>query len=85
MMGPDVKLGISLIGAPIILVIVIVMLVRDIRLIRRREPIKHWLSDTVTYQDDPGYWFAVFQRVIPYGALVGLPLIIAIILVWNAF
>ena len=79
------KLGISLIGVPIILGIVIVMLVRDVRLIRRREPIKYWFSDTVIYANDPWYWPAVFRRVVPYGIPIVLLLVIVIVLARNAF
>jgi len=78
-------LDLSLIGAPIVLGVLLVMLARDIRLIRRREPIKYWFSNTIIYADDPLYWLAVFQRVIPYGVPIGLVLIIGIILAWGMF
>jgi len=65
-MTPELRLTISAIGLPVILVVVGVMFIRDVRLIRRRKPIKSWFSDAMMYSDDRRYSAYALIRIAPY-------------------
>ena len=54
-----------LILIPVLLSIVIWMFIRDLRRVRRREPIKFWFLDEIR-PGDMLYDFAVFKIMLPY-------------------
>ena len=83
-MSPDIKWDLSLIGALLVLSIIIVMLVRDIQMIRRREPIKNWLSGAIIYPDDPAYWYYASSQLAPYAVFVLLALALGLFAIWVA-
>ena len=70
---------VPLVGVVLLLGVVIVLFVRDVWLIWRREPIRYWFSDTVRYPDDPFYWVDVFQRMAPYLVVISLAVFIAVV------
>lgn len=84
-MTPELRFTISAIGLPIILIVIAVMFIRDVRLIRRREPIKPWLSNAVIYPDDPRYSAYVLMRIAPYLVPILLVLIIGGLLIAAQF
>jgi hypothetical protein len=84
-MTPELRFTISAIGLPIILVMIAAMFIRDVRLIRRREPIKSWFSDAVMYPDDPRYSAYVLMRIAPYLVPILLVLVIGGILIAAQF
>ena len=73
---------VALIGLGL-LTTVIVMFMGDVRLIRRRQPIKYWFSNTIVYPDDSGYWLCVFYRVMPYSLIGFLILLIVVAEIWS--
>ena len=74
---------VAAIGAPLISALLLFLFVRDVRRIRRGEPIKIWYLPEKIHPGEPGRSYAVMIYLAPYIAVFGavVMLLAAILLV----
>ena len=82
-MPEKTKLMMSAIGAAVLIVVIGGLFVRDVRALRRGDPLKiGWPLGRTYYPGYPGYKGEAWRRMRPYGASFGIVVLVAALVLY---